>query len=385
MNRALEGLKVLDLSMHLPGPYLTWLMAGLGAQVVKLENPRGGDYARTIGGEGGAGPGFFASVNTGKKSLALDLKHPAGRELCLGLLETHDVLVEGFRPGVMERLGLDYATTSAILPRLIHVSITGYGQEGGHRLRAGHDVNYLALAGVLGITGGRGGELAVPGVQIADLAGGSWPALAGLLAAVIQRERTGRGQFVDVAMFDGTLSLAAWVHGALSAGLEGEGPANMTLNGRYPCYGVYAARDGGHMSLGALEPKFWLNFCRAVGRPDLEPQQFGGREAVAEVAAIFAGRDRDEWSRSLEGADCCCEPVLGLMEAVASPLARERGLVRRDAQGRTAILPPWKLSDSPPAPLGPPPGLGQHTAEVLAGLGLDGTELDRLRGLGVIA
>jgi len=230
MSQALSGLKVLDLTMNLPGPYMTWLLALLGAEVVKVENPSGGDYSRALMGNGQSSP-FFAAVNRNKKSVGLNLKHSEGKRLFLKLLGSYDVLVEGFRPETMERLGLGFDVTSAINPRLIHVSISGYGQSGPNKLRAGHDLNYLALAGIIGMTGARGGEPAIPGVQIADLAGGSLMALTGLLAAMIQREKTGKGQFVDVSMYDGLLSMATMVFAGVDAGLEPPEPSGMTLNG----------------------------------------------------------------------------------------------------------------------------------------------------------
>lgn len=385
MTPALKGLKVLDLSMNLPGPYLTWLLACLGAQVLKLENPAGGDYCRGLGDGSGLGAAFFGTLNRGKRSLALNLKHPQGREICLKLLESHDVLVEGFRPGTCERLGLGYASLAERNPRLIQVSISGYGQQGPHSRQAGHDVNYLARAGVLGMTGSQAGDLALPGVQIADLAGGSWPAMCGLLAAVIQRGTTGRGQLVDVAMYDASLSLATMVWAGVEAGLSPQGPAAMLLNGGAPCYGLYRTKDGGHMSLGALEPKFWRNFCQAVERPDLLPRQFGGAEAIAQVAAIFAGQDLEHWTSLLAQADCCAEPVLSLGQAVEAPLARQRGMVEVDQAGRRHLACPLKLSASPVPPLAAAPGLGQHSAQVLQGLGYGRDQIAELRRAGVIA
>lgn len=384
MERALSGVKVLDLSMNLPGPYLTWLLACLGAQVLKVENPVGGDYCRsTTSLDGGDSP-YFLAVNRGKKSLALNLKDPAGRDILLRLLQDYDVLVEGFRPGVMARLGLDFPLLRQAQPRLIQMSISGYGQEGPLARRAGHDINYLALAGVLGTTGSRDGGLAIPGVQVADLAGGALMGLAGLLAALYQRERTGAGQQVDAAMFDGSLSLATMVWAGAQAGLDDPRPAGMTLNGARPCYNLYRTKGGGWFSLGALEPKFWRNFCGALERPDLVDKQFAGPEVTEEVAAIFAGRTREEWSAFWAGHDACCEPVLSLPEAVDSPLAWERGMVEQTSQGAQLAC-PLKMSASPPSPAGPSPALGRDTHEVLAGLGYGGAEIAELTARGVVA
>ncbi len=384
MERALQGLRILDLSMNLPGPYLTWLLACLGASVVKLENPDGGDYARALAGAQGPGSPYFASVNRHKLSLALNLKHPQGRLAFLRLLESHDVLVEGFRPGTMERLGLGHETLRQTQPRLIQVSISGYGQDGPYRQRAGHDVNYLALAGALSMTGSPTGQLALPGVQIADLAGGSLLALGGLLAAVIQRQRSGQGQLVDVSMHDGSLSLATMVFAGVAAGLEEPRPGGMLLNGRYPCYGLYSTADGRWMSLGALEPKFWGNFCAAVQRPDLLESQFAGPPATAQVAEIFAGRSQAQWVELMAGHDCCCEPVLDLSQAAHGPLAQARGMLVQDQEGRPQLACPLRLAASPPLPEAPAPGLGQHSAQVLKEAGFSPAEIGELAASGAV-
>ncbi|AFM24286.1 CaiB/BaiF CoA transferase family protein [Desulfomonile tiedjei] len=383
MVQALSGLKVLDLSMNLPGPYMTWLLAMLGAEIVKIENPVGGDYARALGSGGQESP-YFAAVNRNKKSVSLNLKHPEGKRIFLDLLDHYDTLVEGFRPGTMERLGLGYSDTSARNPRLIHVSITGYGHNGPNRLRAGHDLNYLSLAGIIGMTGTRDGQPVVPGVQIADLAGGALFGLVGLLAAVIQRERTGRGQFVDTAMFDGSLSLATMVFAGVGTGMETPLPGKMLLNGRFPCYGLYRTSDGQYMSLGAIEPKFWVNFCQAAGRPDLLNGQYAGENVVSEVAALFASRTREEWLEILKDADACCEPVLTLNEAVESPLVRARNMVNTSPQGHPVLACPLKLSESPVPEDCPAPDLGQNNQEILGKLGLQEKDLLELRSKGVI-
>lgn len=383
MGKALEGLKILDLTMNLPGPYMTWILANLGAEVVKIENPSGGDYARALGGaaEGTESP-FFGPINRLKKSVTLNLKHPDGRKLFLELLDVYDIIVEGFRPGTMDRFGLGYAAMSGRRPRLIQVSISGYGQEGSYRLRAGHDLNYLALSGILAMTGARNGDLAMPGVQVADLAGGSLMGLAGLLAAVIERERTGQGQFVDVAMFDGALSLAVMVFATVEQGLEKPAPAGMLLNGRMPCYGVYRTKDDRYVALGAIEFKFWETFCKAVDRPDLLPGQYGGAEIVEAVAEIFRGKDLREWTILLNEHDACCEPVLTLNEAVDSPLVRERGMVTTDVKGRRNLSCPLKVGEQTSETVAPQ--LGADNAEVLAAIGVDEAALRKLSAAGVV-
>ena len=384
MPSALSGLKVLDLTMNLPGPYMTWILALLGADVVKVENPSGGDYSRALMGDGNSSP-FFEAVNRNKRSVALNLKHPQGKRIFLNLLKSYDVLIDGFRPGTMEKLALGYDDTSKVNPRLIHVSISGYGQTGPNRLKAGHDINYLALSGILSMTGSRNGDLALPGVQVADLAGGSLMALTGLLAAIIQREKTGKGQFVDVSMYDGLLSLATMVFAGVEAGLEPPEPSGMTLNGRYPCYGLYKTSDGRYMSLGALEFKFWKNFCEAVGRQDLIGAQFGDQEVIAQLDVLFRSKTQEQWTKFMAGADACCEPVLNLYEAVDSPLALARSMVNSDPEGKRSLGFPLKLSANLQPPDKPAPNLGEHTREVLKGVGMTDDELRSLAHDGVIS
>jgi alpha-methylacyl-CoA racemase len=385
MSSALKDLKVLDLTMNLPGPYMTWLLSGLGAEVIKIENPVGGDYARVLGGtEAGSQNPFFEAVNRNKRSVTLNLKNPEGRRLFLSLLNEHDILVEGFRPGTMERLGLGFENTKKAQPRLIHVSISGYGQDGPYRLRAGHDLNYLSLAGVIGMTGTRDGQAAIPGVQIADLAAGSLMALSGLLAAVIQRHSTGQGQYVDISMFHGSLSLATMVFAGIQAGLEEPEPGKMLLNGRFPCYGLYRTSDGRHMSLGCIESKFWQNFCAAVGRPDLAGHQFGTPDIVKEVENMFAARTQEQWIQLMKDHDACCEPVLSINDAVESDLVKARKMLNSGPSGDQYLASPFRLSESTIVNDVSAPALGQHTREILSRLGVSEDELQRLSREGVI-
>ncbi len=382
MTQPLTGLKVLDLSMNLPGPYMTWLLTLLGAEVLKVENPAGGDYARALG-NGAQGSAFFNALNRNKRSIKLNLKHPEGRKIFMDLLDKYDVLVEGFRPGAMDKLGLGYGETKERNPRLIYVSITGYGHDNDFRLRAGHDVNYLSLAGILAMTGDTNGQPCIPGVQIADFVGGSMFGMIGLLAAVMQREKTGEGQFVDVAMFDGALATATMVFGAVSAGVEQPQPGQMLLNGRFPCYNVYRTKDDQYMALGAIQYKFWRNFCDAVGREDLLDHHYGGEYAVSEVRKIFLERDRHEWTSLFSTVDACCDPVLSLPEAAESQLVTARNMIVKSNR-MTLLGSPLKLSSCAIPPEKPAPELGEQTNEVLGELGIRPTEIEKLASDGVI-
>jgi alpha-methylacyl-CoA racemase len=383
MTLALSGLKVLDLSMNLPGPYMSWLLAVLGAEVIKVENPAGGDYARALHSAGGSSP-FFASLNRNKKSISLNLKHAKGKEIFLEILKTYDIMIEGFRPGTMDKLGLGYEAIREHNPRVIYVSITGYGHDTHYKYRAGHDINYTALAGVLGMTGTKEGRLAIPGVQIADFVGGSMLGGMGLLAAVIQREHSGKGQFVDTAMLDGTIAAATMVFGGISAGLETSGPTKMMLNGRYPCYNIYECSEGRHMTLGALEFKFWEAFCRAVSREDLLNSHFGGEDVIQELVKIFASRSQKEWIEFFKDKDACCEPVLTLEEMAESPLARARKMVAKSSDDNIYLSSPLRLSESPGPAETPAPDLGADNNQVLGSLGYSEGEILHLSRDGVI-
>ena len=357
--RPLDGLVVLDLTRLLPGAAATMQLANFGAEVVKIEEPGRGDYGRWIppylDGEGAV----FHMVNRGKKSVALDLKSDSGREAFLKLVRTADVVVEGFRPGTMQRLGLSYETLRAANERLIYVSITGYGQEGPWAAMAGHDINYLALGGALDLNGACGGPPVVPGIQIADLAGGAMQAVTGVLLALAARAKTGRGQAVDVSMVDGVACLLPMALGFHAATGQLPVRGDSVLAGRYACYRVYEAADGRWLAVGALEPKFWQALCRALECEQFIAEQFAEsprrEQVVAELARIFRTRTAEEWFERLRPADACVTPVRNVAEVAA-----QCGLRRGDS-----VVAP-KLSDTPGRLGGPPPRLGEHTREVLA-------------------
>ncbi len=306
---ALEGIRVLDLTRLLPGAVATQMLRDFGAEVIKVEPPGGGDYARTLLTSGDGSSPIFEATNRGKKSVVLDLKDAAGREALLKLAESADVLVEGFRPGVLNRLGVGYDVLHARNPRLVVASITGYGQTGPFRDFAGHDLNYLALAGVLDVIGVKGGPPSIPGVQIADIAGGSLNAVVGILLALQARSRTGEGQQVDISMMDGAASLLAVVMATGGRSRRGDD----TLSGRYACYHVYACKDGGWLTVAALEVRFWRNLCTRLGLEELVADQFAGEPRQSAVKAVLAGRlaesTAEEWFERLGAKDCCVAPV----------------------------------------------------------------------------
>jgi len=388
MTTALEGVRVLDLSRMLPGPYCSMMLADLGAEVIKIEEPKIGDPTRRSPPivEGQSVP--FAQVNRNKKSIAIDLKQAQGRDIFLKLASTADCVLEQFRPGVVDRLGIDYAAVAEGNPRIIYCSLTGFGQDGPHRERSGHDLNYLALSGVLGLTTDERGKPVIPGVQVADLAGGMIAGFA-ILAALLARERTGRGQYVDVSMFDVMLSMLPIPAAHHFAGNTIPVGGKYVLSGAYPFYNVYETGDGKFMTLGALEPKFWANFCRKVERENLVSRQFDSAERRAhlfeEVRAIFKSRTQAEWVDLMRDADCCCEPVLSMSKAFEHAQTRAREMVR-EAEGSNIkqLGFAYKMSDTPPREASRAPALGEHTAELLAAVGISKEERDRLSKAGII-
>ena len=313
---ALDGLTVLDLTRLLPGAVATQWLADFGATVIKIEQPGAGDYARRNFLDGAENP-IFAMINRGKKSVAIDLKDAQGAQAFLRLAKKADVVIEGFRPDVMDRLGLGYETLRAMNPRLIYVALTGYGAEGKYASLAGHDINYLALAGVLDLIGAKDGAPAPAGIQIADLAGGSMQAVIGILLALEARHRTGRGQRVGVSMFAGSAAMMPVPVAALKAGLPARRGSDL-LNGGYACYQVYAAAEGTYVAVGALEPKFWSNLCRELGCEDLIAEQFAPDQSKlkARLAGIFLEASAEDWFTRLGAKDCCLTPVRRLKDAI---------------------------------------------------------------------
>ena len=374
LARALQGVKVLDLSRLLPGPFLTMILADLGADVVKVEEPRRGDYMRDFPPRGDGASGRYLSVNRNKRSVTMDLKDDGERERFLRMAERADVVVESFRPGVVDRLGVGYAALNACNERIILCSISGYGQTGPYRDRAGHDINYLALAGVLGMSGqDPDGPPALAGVQIADLGGGAmWGAIA-ILAAIVDRERTGRGTHLDISMTEGALAMLASEFGIVYA--EPSPPTRGTglLNGGAARYGVYATSDGKYLSVGALEPQFLGRLAGAAGL-EVQPGPEGDADLRRQLTRVIATRTRDEWARVLAEHDCCCEPVLEVDEVPEHPLHRERGLFFEIPEGASAGTLQVRTPLGMPDGRRPAPTLGQHNDEVFREYGVTDPE-----------
>jgi crotonobetainyl-CoA:carnitine CoA-transferase CaiB-like acyl-CoA transferase len=334
------------------------------------------------------------ALNRGKRSITLNLKDPAGASLLHALAGSADVLVESFRPGVMERLGVGYEALSAEHPALVYCAISGYGQDGPYRDLVGHDINYIGYGGVLSMTGRQGGPPTLPGVQVGDMGGGGMLAAVGILAGLHERAATGRGRFVDISMLDGVVSWLSIHAGAFLADGVVPGPGEATLTGAMACYRVYRTADDRYLTVGALEPQFWQALCEALGLADLVGGQFGPPAMQAEMAErlqrVFATRARDEWMDVLRDVQACVGPVNDLGEALRDPQVVHRGMVAEVDGHPVGPGPAVKLgltggasARNAPA-LQPAPGFGEHTAEVLAGIGIDESLLADLRARGVV-
>jgi alpha-methylacyl-CoA racemase len=397
MTLPLAGVRVLDLSRLLPGPFCSLLLADFGADVIKVEDTAQGDYMRWSppvyeGADPSAASAMFLALNRNKRSVRLDLKDERGREVLFALVREADVLLESFRPGVLDRLRCGYEALRAINPALVYCAISGYGQDSPLRDRSGHDLNYLALAGLLGLTGDADGAPVQPAGQIADLGGGALMAAFGILAALRERDGSGEGQLVDVSMTDGTLAWLAMVAARFLA--DGARPrrGGLELGGALVCYRPYRCADG-WITIGALEPKFWAAFCRGVGREDLIAGQFDppGSATHRAVEAIVAARTRAEWAAFAAEHDCCVEPVLDLDEVLSSDNVRAREMVVEVDQPGVErpvrqLGVPVKLSRTPGDPAQRPgPGLGEHTEEVLRELGYADSEIRALLESGAVA
>ena len=372
----LSGLRVLDFTRHLPGPYATLLLSDLGAQVDKLEEASG-DPARELPFGAPSEASYFAGLNRGKRSLVLNLKAHRATETVLRLARHYDVVVEGFRPGVLERLGLGAEALWTANPRLVVCALSGFGQTGPDRLRAGHDLGYQARAGVVGYAGGPSGP-GVPGGQLADV-GGALFAVVGILAALQERTHSGKGRLVDVALAD---AATAFIHMHLAAHLLGGlplTPGKDILNGGLPCYRLYPTADGRQVAVAALEPRFFTALCERLGFPELAAKAYAGGAEAEEVhralETLFLTASLESWEKRLAGLDACVEPVRAPQDVPADAHFRARGLFAEGPRGERLLATPLRFG---PLPSGPAPALGAHTREVLAEAGFTQADIDAL-------
>ncbi len=393
MSQPLSGIRILDLSRLIPGPQASQMLADLGADVIKIEEPGIGDYMRATPPYGPGGMSlYYHAFNRNKRSMTLNLKIAEGREIFLRMVRKADVVLESFRPGVMERLGLGYPQLKEIAPHLIYCAISGYGQDGPYSQRAGHDLNYAGYAGLLYYNRAPDGEPAMPPTQFGDLVGGSSMAVIGIMAALLERTQTGEGRLIDVSMTEGVLSLLPLAATTYLNSGEAPLPGRSTLDGGLPCYNIYETKDGKHITLAALEPKFWHTFCTRVGHLELLPfhTPVGPEEreqAMHILRSIFKNKTRDEWVAELGDIDACVGPVYSIDEAVHDPNAQARG-VTVNSVGSAATLRTLssfpRLSGHASEQRYPPPTLGEHTGELLREAGYTAEEIATFTSGGVI-
>ena len=368
---ALSGITVIDLSRLLPGPYCTMILADHGARVIAVEDPRYRDRGE-----------YVFPVYRNKSHLTLDLKSEAGLKIFFRLVKEADVVVEGFRPGVVTRLGVDYPAVRRVNPKIVYCSITGYGQTGPMRHVAGHDVNYLSRAGLLDLMGEKDRPPAIPGIQVADLVGGGMNGALGIVMALYHRQHSGAGQHIDISMTDGMLGLLPTVQffQALFGSEQNRGDG--FLSHRYACYNTYQTADGRYLCVGAVENQFWQNLCRRLGKPEYGPLQYDEarrEEIIAFMREKFREKALSEWDREFEGLDVCVSPIRSVAEAMGDPLFNARDMVRPSDQPTPDLGVPVKLSETPGAVRTAPAAFGEDTDRILSELGYDEAEIMALR------
>jgi crotonobetainyl-CoA:carnitine CoA-transferase CaiB-like acyl-CoA transferase len=380
MNGALENCLVLDLSRLLPGPYCSMILADHGARVIAIEDRRFEQDALPV----------LAGINRNKEHMTLNLKSAKGKEIFFRLVRRADVVMEGFRPGVAARLGVDYASLKAVRPDLIYCSITGYGQNGPLKDLAGHDVNFLGYSGALSLMGPKDGPPCIPGLQLGDLSGGLYAAV-GVLMALYAREKTGKGQYIDISMTDTLMAMLPFPAGILNAAGRPPGRGDWLLSHRYACYNVYETRDGKYITLGALEPRFWRNLCDHFGVPEYGPLQFDEDrkgEIITYFQDAFRKKTRAEWAETFKDRDVCLGELLELEEALSSGCAATRHMTEtlETADGKTPPMlgTPVKLSETPGSVRTPPPTFGRDTAAILKELGCAPGEIRDMAAEGII-
>ncbi len=383
----LAGVRVVDLTRFLPGPHLTMTMADHGAEVVKVEPYEDGEPTRSIGPSEAGHSVYFRNTNRGKRSLRLNLKHPAGREALLRLAERSDVLVEGFRPGVADRLGVHYAAVSARAPQIVYCSISAFGQTGAYRDRPAHDLAIEAIAGLVSLNRGRDGNPALPGVPAADMAA-SLTALAGILMALLRQRQTGRGDYLDLSMHDALLGWTPHAVGPVFAGGRAPNPEAERFWGGNAFYDLYRTKDGGWLALGGAEHRFVASFLGKAGRPDLAAYALEPPGSQAPLQAylreLFGQKTLAEWLDWLADIDVCYAPVRTLQEAIRDPNTRARGMLLVDGEGCEHLGVPIKFAREPARPELGVPEFGQHSDQIMRELGYGEADLERLHAERVI-
>jgi len=384
--KPLAHIRVLDLSRLLPGAMATLHLANLGADVIAIRSltPEEPSDQRKL---------LHLMLSRNKRGLGIDLAREEGRELFLQLARESDIVVEGFRPGVVDRLGIGYDTVQRVNPRVVYCSISGYGQDGPDRLRAGHDINYMAAAGVAEQIGVRGGAPAIPNLQIADLLGGSLTAVMGILAALVDAQSRGVGRYVDISMTDSLMAHSVLALSAMGFFGQTAPRGRDLLSGGMPCYGYYQTSDGRYLAVGALERKFWERLCDALGRPDLKSRHLvNGAEAArirGELEAIFGAQTADHWTRVFQDLDCCVNLVLTLEEAIAREQAVARRMVVQSQSDEIGsfleFAPPLTMSDFQCNPDSPRSCGESHAVEILGAAGFSAAQIEAFRAARIVS
>lgn len=377
---ALAGIRVLDLSRMLPGPYCSMVLADHGAEVIAIEDRKFQEDGL-----------FFNDLNRNKQHMSLNLKSPGGLEIFFKLADQADVILEGFRPGVVGRLGVDYAAVSKRNPRIVYCSISGYGQTGPLRNRVGHDVNYISEAGVLDLIGEKGGRPTIPGVQIADIAGGSMNAAVGILMALLAREKTGKGQYIDISMTDGVVGLLSLPYYFSMLSGKKQQASDMLLSHRFACYNTYQTEDGRFIAIGAVENRFWKNLCLHLKRPDYVVMQYDEtrrQEIIEDMRKIFLSKSMSDWQAELAELEVCFSVVRNLDEILVDPHFQEREMVHGytgpDGKARKGFGIPVKLSETPGRIRTEPVQFGDSTHHILRRLGYAAEQIDDFYERGVV-
>ena len=387
----LTAVRVLDFSRLLPGPYCSQILADLGAEVIRIDDatrPDGGDLMREEADlEGFGGGRFFDLINRGKKSIALNLRDPRAVEIVKRLVVDADIVLEGFRPGVMQRLGVGYEALATVKPSLVYCALSGYGQTGPYRDKAGHDLNYLALSGGLHHNRAHDSGPAIGTVQTADIAGGALSAATAILAALLDAKLNGRGRFLDVAMADGALALNVYALSLLNQRREEPASGAELITGGAACYQVYATQDQRYLAVGALEQKFWQRFCEILNRPDLSDRGHrcgqAGRAVIADVAATIAKKTLTEWCEIFKNEDCCVSPVMTLEESLQHGPSVRRGAVALDSHAQPVLPFPVQMAAAPIA-VAASPAIGADTESLLSAVGYAADEISELMAEGVV-
>ncbi|ARF16677.1 CaiB/BaiF CoA transferase family protein [Sporosarcina ureae] len=368
----LDAIRVLDLSRLLPGPYCSMILADFGAEVIKVEEPTMGDYARAEYPKIGKDSAMFHSLNRSKKSICLNLKTAEDQAKFLQLVKDSDVVIESFRPGVMKRLGLDYETLNEINPGLVYCAITGYGQDGPYAEMPGHDVNFIGYAGLLNMMGEPNGAPQIPATQIADIGGGAYPAAMGILLALFERQKTGKGQMVDISMLDGAISWMPTFFPNYLASRKQAKRGELDLSGKLACYAVYETKDQRWLSVGALEPKFWKEFCQVIGKEEFIAKIRAPIDVQTqmkkEIQEILLQKTSENWMEIFETIQACVSPILSFDEMVNDPHVKARGMIQEIDDPELGVIQhvntPIKLSRTPAKITGAAPSLGEHTETI---------------------